>query len=105
MQKSDLLGRIIGIVVFLVGVGLLTFVFMTTYWWFSTPSAALPTAPATGSTAPATTQLGRSAVVMLERIALLIVMTIVGSLLSGRGVQLYFASVNAKPPSIAPRDD
>jgi hypothetical protein len=105
MRKGDLLGRIIGMVVFLGGIGLLAFVFATAYSWFSTPSAALPTAPAPGSNAPATVQLGKSAFVLLEKIALLIVMTIVGSLLAGRGVQLYFAAVNAKPPSIAPKDE
>jgi len=105
MRKGDLLGRIIGIVVFLGGIGLLSFVFATAYSWFSTPPAALATSPTPGSTAPATAQLGKSAVVMLEKIGLLIVMTIVGSLLAGRGVQLYFASVNAKPPSIAPKDE
>jgi hypothetical protein len=105
MHKGDLLGRVIGIVVFLAGIGLLSFVFATAYSWFSAPSAALPTAPTPGSTAPATAQLGSSAVNMIEKIALLIVMTIVGSLLAGRGVQLYFASINAKPPAMAPKDD
>ncbi|MGC8863705.1 MAG: hypothetical protein ACP5R5_13150 [Armatimonadota bacterium] len=105
MRKGDLVGRVVGIVVFLGGIGLLAFVFATAYSWFSTPSAALPTSASPASTAPATAQLGRSALGILERIALLIVMTIVGSLLAGRGVQLYFASINVKPPAIAPKDD
>jgi len=105
MRRGDLIGRVIGIVVFLGGIGLLAFVFATAYAWFSTPSAALPTSASPGSSGPATAQLGKSALDILERIGLLVVMTIVGSLLAGRGVQLYFASVNAKPPAIAPKDE
>ena len=107
MRKDDLIGRLIGIIVFLLGIGLLAFVFATAYSWFTTPSAGLAISPTPGSTAPATAQLGQSAVVLLVKIGLLIVMTIVGSLLAGRGVQLYFAATSASkhPPSIAPKDE
>jgi hypothetical protein len=93
-----MLGRVIGIVVFVGGVGLLAFVFIMALRFFHSPMGALPTGPAHGSTAPATTQLGESALKLLGRIGLLVVMTIVGSMLAGRGVQLYFAATGGKHP-------
>jgi hypothetical protein len=104
IRKEDLVGRIIGIIIFLGGVGLLVFVFMTAYSWFASPTVGLQAGPVKGAIAPAATQLGQSAMALLVRICLLIVMTIVGSLLAGRGVQLYFAASHAKAPSIAPKD-
>lgn len=105
MKKADFTGRLIGIVVFMTGIGLLAFVFLTAYHWFSTPSASISTSPNPSSNVSTVSQLGKSVVVMLEKIALLVVMTIVASLVASRGAQLYFASVNAKPPSIAPKDE
>lgn len=105
MRRSDLLGRIIGLVVFLGGIGLLAFIFSAAYGWFTEPSAGLQTAPVTGSSVPATTQLGTSLIRLLVRIGLLLVMTIIGSLLASRGAQLYFAAINTRPPAIAPTDE
>lgn len=106
MRKDDLVGRILGILVFLGGVALLALVFAAAYGWFTSPGAGLQTAPVKGSAAPVTAQLGQSAMYMFIKIALLIVMAIVGSLLAGRGAQLYFAAANAgRRPSIAPSDE
>ncbi len=105
MKKADLAGRIIGMAVFMGGVGLLAFVFLTAYHWFTTPSAAIATSPNPTTSASTVSQLGKSVVVMLEKIALLVVMTIAASLVASRGVQLYFASANVKPPPITPKDD
>ena len=105
MRKDDIIGRVIGIVVFVGGIALMAFVFVTAYSWFTTPSAGLQTAPLKGSSVPATAQLGQSAVRLLVKIGLLLIMTAVGSLLAGRGVQLYFAATNAKQPPIYPKDE
>ena len=94
MQRNDLVGRIIGILVFLGGVGLLAFVFSLAYTFFTSSVGGLQGAKAPGGTVAA--QLGQSAVVTLARIALLIVMTIVGSLLASRGIQLYFAATGSR---------
>jgi len=104
MRKDELLGRFLGIIVFLGGIGLLGFVFVHAYSWFATSGAGL-SVPAGSSSAGTTAQLGQSALRMLVRIGLLIVMTIVGSLLAGRGIQLYFASLHHRSPAMAPKDD
>ncbi len=96
MRNGDLAGRILGGVVFLAGVGILVFVFVLAYGFFTAEDAGiqLPTqgAAPNASAPPVTTQLGTSALIVLIRIALLIVMAVVGSLLAGRGIQLYFGA-------------
>ena len=92
MQKGDLVGRIVGMLVFLAGIGILVFVFIAAYQYFNSNAIILkPSAPATATT-PATTRLGESAVLLFGRIALLIVMAIAGSQVASRGIQLYFAA-------------
>lgn len=105
MRKADLVGRIAGLLVFMAGVGLLGFVFLIAYHWFTTPSATVPTSPNPASSATTVSQLGKSMVVILEKIALLTIMTIAASLVASRGAQLYLASLNVKPPAIAPKDE
>ena len=86
MHRKDLVGRLLGIVIFLLGVVLLTFVFFAAYGFFSADviSAQNPE--------PIANQLGRSAINVLAKIGYLIVMTIAGSLIAGKGITLYFAS-------------
>ncbi len=106
MRRHDLFGRILGIAVFLGGIGVLAFVFLTAFHFFNSPMGHLQAHPQPGSSIPATAQLGSSALRLLVQIALLIVMTIVGSLIAGRGVQMYFASgggAHSREP-IVPKD-
>jgi len=105
MQRDSLFARILGIVVFLGGVGLLAFAFFTAYNWFTDPHAGLQIVPGPGSTEPATTSIGTSALRLLIRLALLLIMTIIGSLIAGRGVQIYFAASNQKRPPIYPNEE
>ncbi|MDH7601388.1 MAG: hypothetical protein QHI38_04495 [Armatimonadota bacterium] len=105
MKKADLAGRITGMAVFMAGIGLLAFVFLIAYHWFKTPSAAIVASPNPNTGASTFSQLGKSVLVILEKMALLVVMTIAASLVASRGVQLYFASGSVKPPSIAPKDE
>jgi hypothetical protein len=106
MRRHDLLGRILGIIVFLGGVAALALVFMTAFHFFNSPLGEIKPPTHTPSTVAPATQLGNSALNMLIRIGLLIVMTIAGSLIAGRGVQMYFASTEPAHPreSIAPKD-
>lgn len=92
MRRQDILGSILGILVLLSGIGLLIFVFVLAYSFFNSPAGQLATSKL-GADISATTSLGHSAINLLVRIALLIVMMIIGSLLAGRGAQLYFASL------------
>lgn len=100
--RGDLTGRILGILVFLLGVGLLCTVFCMAYKLFNTPpSAALglvftkdpkkdPSVAAIG------TQFGG----LLYRVALLFIMSIAGSLVAQFGVKLYFSAMKGPTPDV-----
>ncbi len=92
MHRNDLAGRIIGIVVCLAGVALLAVVFFVAFSFFGSETAGLQVAKK--GTESVASQLGRSVVILVARIAFLIIMTIAASLMAGRGVSLYFASVD-----------
>ena len=98
MVRDDVVSRVIGVMVFVGGIALLAVVFFLAYRYFSTDMGALQTEfapkPATGPTE----DLGHSALKMLGSIALLIVMALVGSLLAGKGLQLYFAANGREAP-------
>lgn len=90
MHKTDLFGRILGIVVFLAGIVVLAVVFVMAYHFFTSPDSHIQIARQAKSQEAPTTQLGISALSMLARILALIVMTIVGSLIASKGIHLYF---------------
>jgi hypothetical protein len=101
MQKGDVAGRIIGMLVFLAGVAILVFVFVAAYRYFDSNTIVLkPTVPASAAQTTAN-RLGESVVLLMARIALLIVMAIAGSQIAGRGIQLYFAAVGFKRPHMS----
>ncbi len=84
-------GRTIGMVIFILGIVILLFVFGIAYSMFTAPASQV--FGATPNTATITALgLGSALVVMLIRIALLLVMTIAGSLVAARGMHLYLAS-------------
>lgn len=93
MRRDSVGGRVLGILVFLVGIAILIGVAVVTYRLFNTSAAALK--PTSGAANGAVAQLGNSAIKMLYRIALLIVMCIVGSLLAARGLHLYFVATGS----------
>ena len=97
----DWLGSIIGILVFLVGISLLGLTFKLAYDMFS-----IPPSQAMGLTAGSTATLaktGTSFATVLIRIFLLIVMALMGSWISNRGIAFY-ASSRAHPPQ-PPKQD
>lgn len=105
MRRDDLVTRIIGIIVFLGGVGLMAFSFVVAYDWFNDPAAGIQTAAPPGTDASPTAQLGTSALRLFIRLGLLLIMTIIGSLLAGRGAQIYFAASNQGRPAMYPTEE
>lgn len=83
-------GRVLGIVVFVLGIAILIFVFGLAYSMFTAPASEVfggsPDSPAT------VTSLGTSIALMVVRIGLLFVMTLAGSLVAARGIGLYLGS-------------
>jgi hypothetical protein len=90
MRKDSAAGRVLGIVVFLIGIGILVTVAVIAYRLFSDTTSGLHVTP--GASAGAAVQLGTSAIRLLYQIALLVVLCIAGSLLAARGLHLYFVA-------------
>src|SRR5579859_7051688 len=97
--RDDLMGRVIGMMVFLLGVGLLLWVFYIAYGLFmASPTVALGLR-ITGDPKrdPGVAQIGSQFGWLLCRIAFLFIMSISGSLISQKGINLYFSAVHNVP--------
>ena len=90
MDRNDLTGRILGILVFLAGIGVLAGVFAIAYTFFTSQSSVLPISSDAKMVASPASQLGAAAVAMLARILSLALMAAVGSIIAGKGLQMYF---------------
>jgi hypothetical protein len=86
-EGRDLFGSALGALVFLLGVGLLGFTFYLAADLFSTPPREL-----IDKNTSDVTQIGIDFGHVFLRIGLLLVMSIVGSVISGKGVRMYLAS-------------
>ena len=97
---ADVPGRLVALLVFLLGVGMLVFVFVTALHLFQSPvpGLALPVAP--GATAQPAANIGTALIVFVRELLLLGVMTLAGSLLASKGAHLYFNTAYA--PEQAP---
>ena len=101
-RHSDIIGRLIGMLTFLFGVGLLGFVFYTAQGLFNAPADAALGLKFTGNpkTDPTTVQIGSQFGFLLFRIVYLVIMSIAGSLIAQKGINLYFSALHGHPVSI-----
>ncbi|GBC95011.1 hypothetical protein HRbin16_00798 [bacterium HR16] len=86
--RSDWIGQILGIAVFLLGVGVLWIVFREAHQMFTAP---LPSAE------KSLPKLGQVGIDILKKLGLLVIMTLAGSLIANKGVQMYFAARGIAP--------
>ena len=93
--KKDPLARTVGILVFLLGVGILVLVFLRSYGLFSATPTSLVLPPSPHSPPATTGNLSGAALTLVAQIGLLFVMTIVGSLVAARGIQLYLVACDS----------
>ena len=96
MQKRDLTARIIGLIVFALGIAILVVSFAMAYKLFT--SAEIAAAAAQPGGPSATVNLSRSALYSIISIGALFIMVLAGSVIAGRGVQMYFAG--ERPPMV-----
>ena len=87
MAHTDWFGVVLGAIIFLLGIGLLIWTFIQAADMFAIPSSV-----ALGSQNRDITQIGMSFGNVLLRIGLLLVMSIVGSIVSGKGIRMYLAA-------------
>ena len=81
--------RTIGLIVFAVGIFILLFVFAMSLWLFMGPAERIW---GTSTLQLSLGGLGSVALLMLARVALLFIMALAGSMITGRGIELYFGS-------------
>jgi hypothetical protein len=89
--------RVVGLVVFLCGIVMLGLVFSVAYHLFSQPVAGLGLSNPAHGTPPLAANIGLSLAAFGERLLLLALLTIVGSVVAGKGVHLCFAAHGPHP--------
>lgn len=105
-------GAILGIVVFLIGVGLVVGVFYQAYGLFNAAPPPIPTPAPTATTAKtaeaaasATGAITASLTDFLKRLLALFAMSLAGAIIASQGSALFFRSLTAAPslpPPAAP---
>lgn len=94
--RNDAPGAAIGLLTFLVGVGLLLFTFQLAFGMFSVPPEhVVDTGP--GKTVDLA-KAGDNLASVFFRILLLLVMSVVGSVIANRGIRLYNAARAIEAP-------
>lgn len=96
-SQSDRFGQVIGMLVFLLGVGLLIIVFQAAHTLFTTPPDAALRLTFTGDpkTDPPAGRIGTQFGYLFFQVACLFVMSIAGSLVAQKGVNLYFSAIRS----------
>ncbi len=91
--QADLPGRLLALLVFLTGVGMLIFVFVTALHLFQSSVPGLQPLQMPGAPPPPAANIGTALADFARRLLLLMVMTLAGSLLASKGAHLYFGTV------------
>ena len=92
IAHADLSCRLVALLVFLLGVGVLVFVFVLALHLFHAPVPGLEPLQTAGAPPPAAANIGLSLAGFARELLLLGVMTLAGSLLANKGVHLYFST-------------
>jgi hypothetical protein len=98
---ADLLGRVIGMLILLAGMGLLAFAFKNAYTLFSQPISGLGFAANKTAATPAPLNIGAAVFDFVRELVLLGFMTTIGSIASGKGIALYLGAVQWGEPKHA----
>jgi hypothetical protein len=100
-SHADLSCRLVALLVFLLGIGILVFVFVTALHLFQSPVPGLETLQTPGAPPPAAANIGLSLAGFARELLLLGVMTLAGSLLANKGAHLYFSAAYSSAPESA----
>lgn len=101
LSHADLSCRLVALLVFLLGIGMLVFVFVAALHLFQSPVPGLEPLQTPGAAPPAAASIGISLAGFVRGLLLLGVMTLAGSVLASKGAHLYFSSIH--PHSEAPK--
>ena len=102
--RGDLTVRVLGAIIFLVGIGLLGFLFYLAYGFFKLNSEQALDLVFTGNPKldPPAMKVGLHFGWAVLKIATLFVMAIAGSVLSQKGINLYFSAVKGSAVNVMP---
>lgn len=100
-RRGDILGRIVGFLVFLLGIAIILVVLRLGFTLFQDPTLSQGSA---ASTKPSVESLASGFGALLIRIALLFLGSISGSLIANKGINLYFASLPGAAQKGSPED-
>jgi hypothetical protein len=103
LSHADLSCRLVALLVFLLGIGMLVFVFVSALHLFQSPVPGLEPLQAPGAAPPAAANIGVSLAGFARELLLLGMMTLAGSLLASKGAHLYFSSIHT-PADHAPAE-
>ena len=101
-SQADAPGRLLALLVFLAGVGILVFVFVTALHLFQSPVPGLAPLQTPGAPPPPAANIGTALADFARRLLLLLVMTMAGSIIASKGAHLYFATLYPPEPAAAP---
>ncbi len=87
---SSRLAQAMGILFFLLGIGIIAFVLLQAFHLYQDPTGG-----ASAGTAPdrTTDQIGKDLIALVVKIALLFLGSISGSLIANKGINLYFSAL------------
>lgn len=94
--------RLVALLVFLIGIGILIFVFVTALHLFQSPVPGLEPLQTPGAPPPAAANIGVSLAGFARELLLLGLMTLAGSLLANKGAHLYFSTISHPGPALVP---
>lgn len=89
---NDLAGRILAVLVFILGIGLLCVVFALAWSLFRSPVPGLELPIKSGVPAPPAAGIGVALTAFARQVILLLLMTVAGTLIAGKGIHLYFSA-------------
>ncbi len=97
MQSRNVSGQLIGLLTFLGGVGLLLLTFKLAYELFQMPPAQV--LGFKEEEVLDVNNAGRSAMALLFRVIVLLLMSVLGSVIANRGIRLYQAALGEIKPA------
>ena len=89
-RGSRLVAQAMGMLVFLLGIGVIIFVLLQAFRLYQNPTAGVAGGAVVN---PSAVQIGRDFVGLIVRIALLFLGSISGSLIANKGINLYFSAL------------
>jgi hypothetical protein len=97
-SHGDLFGKLVAVLVFLGGIGVLGVVFYFAVHLFESPVPGLGLPVPPGGTPPSGATIGAALAGLLAKLAILAVLVLSGSLIASKGVHLYAHAVTAHHP-------